>query len=68
MEKVLVRVSEAAEITSVGRSKAYELIAMGTQSGGWPSIRIGRSVRVPVEGLLEWIERQKTVARDGFAE
>lgn len=45
---------EAAEAIGVGRSKIYELLA----SGELPSIRIGGSVRVPVDALRAWIARQ----------
>jgi len=45
---------EAAEAIGVGRSKVYELLA----SGELPSIRIGGSVRVPVDALQRWIDRQ----------
>lgn len=51
MDKLLLRPVEAAELIGVGRSKVYELIA----SGEIPSIRIGSSVRVPLESLREWI-------------
>ena len=58
VEKLVVTVPEAAELTSVGRSTGYAFVA----SGEWPSIRVGRSVRVPVAELRAWIERrmQKT--------
>ena len=55
MEKLLLKVVEAADLTGLGRSKAYELVANGT----WPSISIGRSVRVPLAGLKLWIEQQE---------
>lgn len=54
MEKLLARPAEAADAIGVGRSKIYELIASGTV----PSVRIGRSVRVPVEALRKWVEEQ----------
>ena len=54
MEKLLLRVAEAAEIASVGRTKAYELIA----SGAWPVVRVGSAVRVPLAGLRAWVEAQ----------
>jgi excisionase family DNA binding protein len=54
IEKLLYRPSEAADVIGVSRSRAYELIA----SGVLPSIRVGSSVRVPVEALRAWIERQ----------
>ena len=54
MERLLLRPIEAAEAIGVGRSKVYELLA----SGELPSIRIGASVRVPVDALKEWVSRQ----------
>ena len=53
MERLLLRVPEAAEITGLGRSKAYELI----QSGEWRCVRIGRSVRIDAAWLREWVQR-----------
>jgi excisionase family DNA binding protein len=54
MEKLLLRPTEAAEVVSLGRSKMYALIA----SGVIPSIRIGKSVRVPADALREWVKAQ----------
>ncbi len=54
MDRLLLRPAETAEAIGVSRSKAYELIASGTI----PSIKLGGSVRVPVDGLREWIARQ----------
>src|SRR5688572_23033797 len=54
MEKLLLRPSEVAELLGIGRSKSYELIG----SGLIPSIRIGTSVRVPLDSLRAWIEAQ----------
>jgi excisionase family DNA binding protein len=54
MERLLLRPLEAAEMIGVGRSKVYELLA----SGDLPSIRIGGSVRVPLDALRAWIDRQ----------
>lgn len=50
--KLLYRPAEAAEAIGVSKTKAYELIA----SGEIPSIRIGGSVRVPVDALKAWVE------------
>jgi excisionase family DNA binding protein len=52
--KLLLRPNEAADAMGVSRSKAYALIS----SGAIPSIRIGGSVRVPVDALRTWIEVQ----------
>lgn len=53
-ERLLLRPAECADAIGVSRSKAYELIS----SGEIPSIRLGGSVRVPVEALREWIGRR----------
>lgn len=53
-EKMLLRPIEVADALGVGRSKAYELIA----SGVIPSVRIGASVRVPLDSLRAWIASQ----------
>jgi excisionase family DNA binding protein len=56
MERMLLRPAEAAEAIGVSRSRMYELLA----SGELPSIRVGRTVRVPVAALQAWIaERLK---------
>lgn len=52
--KLLLRVPEAAEALGMSRAKTYQLIAMGAI----PSVRIGASVRVPVDKLREWINRK----------
>jgi excisionase family DNA binding protein len=59
MEKLLLRPVEAAEAIGIGRSKVYELIARGDL----PSVRIGASVRVPVDALRGWIARQLDAGR-----
>ena len=56
--KLLYRVTEAADAISVSRARAYELIA----SGVIPSIKVGGSIRVPVDALREWIAKQRTAA------
>jgi excisionase family DNA binding protein len=54
MDKLLLRPVEVGEAIGIGRSKVYELLA----SGELPSVRIGCSVRVPVDALRAWIARQ----------
>jgi excisionase family DNA binding protein len=53
-ERLLLRPAEAADALGVSRSKAYELIAHGEI----PSVKMGGCVRVPVDALRAWIERQ----------
>ena len=50
----MLRPSEAAEALGVSRSKAYELIA----SGEIPSVHVGGCLRVPLDALRAWIDRQ----------
>jgi excisionase family DNA binding protein len=59
MERLLLRPVEAAEVIGVSRSKLYELLA----SGDLPSVRIGASVRVPVDALRAWIAEQLDAGR-----
>jgi excisionase family DNA binding protein len=58
MERLLLKPEEAAAALGLCRSKTYGLLADGTL----PSIRVGRSVRVPAEALREWVERQAAKA------
>jgi len=53
-EKLLLRPTEVAETLGFSRSKAYELIGAGVI----PSIKIGASVRVPLDSLRAWIDSQ----------
>jgi excisionase family DNA binding protein len=54
MDRLLLKPIEFADAIGVSRSRAYELI----QRGEVPSIRVGSSVRVPVDALRAWIQRQ----------
>ena len=60
MERLLIKPKEAAEALCLGRTKIYELIADGTI----PAVRIGKSIRVPVKELLEWVNRQSNGSQD----
>lgn len=53
-EQILLKPKRAFELLDISRSTGYALIA----SGELPSVRIGRAVRVPVDALKEWVERQ----------
>jgi excisionase family DNA binding protein len=54
-ECIAVRVSEAARLLSLSRSKAYQLI----NSGELPAVRIGKTMRVPLAALRDWVERMQ---------
>jgi excisionase family DNA binding protein len=51
---MLLRPDEAARMLSIGRSKLYELLSTNVL----PTVRIGKSVRVPRAALEKWIEEQ----------
>lgn len=59
MEKLLLKPEEAGAALGLCRSKIYVLLADGTL----PSIRVGRSVRVPAEALRAWVDRQTVEAK-----
>ena len=52
--RLAVRVSDAAEMLMISRSKAYDLI----RQGKLPAISVGKTVRVPVAALEEWVRGQ----------
>jgi excisionase family DNA binding protein len=55
---VLLTVPQVAQALQVNRNKVWALVG----SGELPSVRIGRSVRVPVSALEEWVRTQTTVS------
>jgi excisionase family DNA binding protein len=59
--KVLLSVSEAATALSLSRSVLYELLMRGEVL----SIKIGRSRRVPVKALHDFVARQLSDTQGG---
>lgn len=57
-EKLVYSIPECADALGVGLTKVRELI----NSDGFPAIRIGRRVVVPVDQLKVWMAKQPTVA------
>ncbi len=53
MEKLLLRPTEAAEILGLGRAQVYLMCARGEL----PSVRIGKSVRVPADKLRAYVQK-----------
>ena len=53
MDKLLLRPTEAAELIGMGRAKTYDLI----RTGDLPSVRIGKSIRVPARELRAWVDQ-----------
>lgn len=58
-EKLLLTVAEAAELLSIGRTKAYEEIAADRLA----AVRVGRSRRIPRDALSEYVESLRTAER-----
>ncbi len=56
-DALLLTVSEAAKLCQISRGLAYDLISRGEL----PHIRLGRVIRIPRQGLEEWIARQGQV-------
>ena len=54
LEKLLLTVSEASEMCGWSRSNMYNQI----NRGALPVIRVGRSVRIPKEWLVKWINEK----------
>ena len=51
MERLALSPVEMAEALGISRSKAYELI----NTPGFPIVRLGKRVVIPVQGLNEWM-------------
>ena len=60
MEKVLLRIDEAADLLGIARSHVYRYI----QKGELYSIKLGKSRRVPRDAIDRFIERLKADQRD----
>ena len=55
VQPLLLTISEAAKILSLGRTKVYELIA----HEGLPVVRFGRAIRVSPISLQQWLQRRE---------
>ena len=56
MARLLLRPHEAGQLLGVCRTKVYAMLA----SGELPSVRIGSSIRVPLEALRRWVHDRTT--------
>lgn len=59
MDRLALRPAEFAEAIGVSRSKAYDILASTPGLG----VRIGGSIRVPVERLKAWLAEQAKAAQ-----
>ena len=62
-DKLRIIVDEAAHALSIGRTRVYALIA----SGELPVVKLGRSTRVPADGLRAMVERLAPEQRSASA-
>jgi excisionase family DNA binding protein len=53
VHQLVLPMKGVAKVLGIGETRAWGLIA----SGELPSVRIGRSRRVPVEAIREYVER-----------
>ena len=54
MQKMALNVQEVSQMLGVGTNAAYDLF----KREDFPSIRVGKRIVVPVEGLQEWLRTQ----------
>lgn len=52
-EKLMLSVNELGKYLGIGRTLAYQL----SRSEGFPVLKIGKRVLVPVEGLKDWVSK-----------
>jgi excisionase family DNA binding protein len=52
----LLRADEVVDLTGWSRAKVYAM----AHAGEIPSLRVGRSVRIPLAALERWIEENTT--------
>ena len=62
-ERLLITVVEAARRLEISRSSFYELLATGEIA----SIHVGRLRRIPIDALIEYIDRQRSANPDPAA-
>jgi len=50
----ILTIEEVGHALRVSRNKAYEL----AHQKGFPAVRFGRTIRVPRDALIQWLETQ----------
>lgn len=55
---LLLTVGEMASVLRIGRNPAYQLV----KDGNIQSIRVGRSIRIPRNALIQFVERTQQSA------
>lgn len=54
MEKIAFSIDEFAKFVGIGRNKAHEIV----HSSGFPAVKLGRRIIIPVIQLQEWLANQ----------
>jgi excisionase family DNA binding protein len=54
---VVLTMRHIQEILGISRPKTYEL----AHTQGFPAVRLGRTIRVPRDAFLRWLEQQAGV-------
>lgn len=62
MEKLTYSVEELAGVLGISTVTAYEL----TRQIGFPTIRVGRRIIVPISGLNRWLEEKSHADKTAF--
>lgn len=52
-DKLTISVSDLGKYLGIGRTLAYQL----SRSEGFPILKVGKRVLVPIEGLKEWVNK-----------
>ena len=59
MEKLAVSIEEFAAMVGIGKTKAYAL----SKSKGFPTVRLGKRVVIPVKSLEKWLAEQEAQSK-----
>ena len=64
MEEMLLKITQVCNLTQLGRSTVYQLL---DKPDGLATIRIGRAVRVHIDELRQWVEKQRAAQRENLS-
>jgi excisionase family DNA binding protein len=53
----VLKAEEISQFLGLSKNKVYELMKIKPESGGIPTLRIGRNVRVLKTDLIEWLNK-----------
>jgi excisionase family DNA binding protein len=61
MDEILLKIPQVCDLTQLGRSTIYQLL---DRPGGLATVRIGRAVRVHIDEVRRWVERQQAASQE----